>query len=199
MVKSGLVDRPHVSHYRLAIHLLAAFGLMCYIYWLISSFNNVPKKPNLKLNKLSKWFIGLLLVQIIYGAFVAGLKAGYFLQVNDSVIKNVVGYTFRDTGDFDLLNNGIDVQAFHRIFAWVVFIIALIIFKKSRNTNLSKIGNIVFGLVLIQISLGIATLLSRVEIHTAVTHQFVAIVLLLSGIKLNYLSGKIKLKNKTRA
>lgn len=192
MVKSGLIDRPHVSHFRLAIHLLAAFGVMCYIYWLIMSFNSVPKKDSLKLNRLSKWFIGLLLIQIIYGAFVAGLKAGYFLQVNDSVIKNVIGYTFRNTGDLDLLNNAIDVQAFHRIFAWIVFIIATIIFKKSRNTNLSKIGNIVFGLVLIQISLGIATLLLRVEIHTAVTHQFVAIVLLLSAIKLNYLSGKIK-------
>jgi cytochrome c oxidase assembly protein subunit 15 len=190
MVRSGLVDRPHVSHFRLAIHLLAAFGLMCYIYWLKLSFNGVVKKPNLTLNKLSKWFISLLIVQIIYGAFVAGLKAGYFLQVDQSVIKNVLGYTFRGDGNFSLLNNSIDIQAFHRIFAWVVFAIAVFIYKHSRNTNLSKIGTVVFGLVLIQISLGIATLLLRVQIHTAVTHQFVAIILLLSAVKLNYLSRK---------
>ena len=190
MVKSGLIDRPHVSHFRLAIHLLAAFGLMCYIYWLILSFNKVPKKEHTKLHQLSRWFIGLLIVQIVYGAFVAGLKAGYFLQINDSVLKQVVGYEFRNDGNFSIINNAIDIQAFHRIFAWIVFIIAILIYQKSRNTNLSKISSILFGLVILQIALGISTLLLRVQIHTAVTHQFVAIVLLLSAIRLNYLSGK---------
>lgn len=192
MVKSGLVDMPHVSHFRLAIHLLAAFGLMCYIYWLILNFNSVVKKQNSLLQKLSKWFIAALIIQIIYGAFVAGLKAGYFLQLDDSILKNVLGYHFRNTNDFDILNNGIDVQAFHRVFAWVVFAIGLFIYKKSRNTNLADISSIVFGLVLVQISLGIVTLLLRVQIHTAVIHQFVAIILLLSAVKLNYRSGKIK-------
>ncbi|NVK52072.1 MAG: COX15/CtaA family protein [Flavobacteriaceae bacterium] len=192
MVKSGLVDRPHVSHFRLAIHLLAAFGVMCYIYWLVLSFNAIPKRGNLTLNKLSKWFISLLLVQIIYGAFVAGLKAGYYLDTTNSVVKNIFGYTFRTTDDFSILNNAIDVQAFHRIFAWVVFFIALFIYQKSKKTNVSRIGKIVFSLVVIQVSLGIATLLLRVQIHTAIVHQFVAIILLLSAIKLNYLSGKIK-------
>lgn len=188
MVKSGLVDNPHVSHYRLAIHLLAAFGLMCYIYWLILSFNSVAVKTNTLLNKLSKWFIGLLIVQIIYGAFVAGLKAGYLLQLNNSVLKNLIGYTTRGTNDFDILNNPFDVQAFHRIFAWIVFAFAIYIFKKSRNTAMSGIGNVLFGLVLLQVTLGIATLLLRVQIHTAVTHQFVAILLLLATIRMTYLS-----------
>ena len=188
MVKSGLVDNPHVSHFRLAIHLLAAFGLMCYIYWLILSFNSVAVKTNTLLNKLSKWFIGLLIVQIIYGAFVAGLKAGYLLQLNDSVLKNLIGYNTRGTNDFDILNNPFDVQAFHRIFAWIVFAFAIYIFKKSRNTAMSGIGNVLFGLVLLQVTLGIATLLLRVQIHTAVTHQFVAILLLLATIRMTYLS-----------
>jgi len=191
MVKSGLVDRPHVSHFRLAIHLLAAFGLMCYIYWLILSFNSVTKKENKSIHKLSKWFIGLLIVQIIYGAFVAGLKAGYFLDINDNVLKQIAGYNFRNTNDFDLLYNALDIQAFHRIFAWVVFIIAVIIYKKSRNTNLKTNGTILIGLVLFQISLGIATLLLRVHIHTAVIHQLVAIFVLLYAVRLNYLTGKI--------
>ena len=46
MVKSGLVDIPAVSHYRLATHLITAFGLMCYIYWLTLSFNNIKRQPN---------------------------------------------------------------------------------------------------------------------------------------------------------
>ncbi|WP_347174344.1 COX15/CtaA family protein [Polaribacter uvawellassae] len=190
MVKSGLIDRPHVSHFRLAIHLLAAFGLMCYIYWLILSFNSVTKKENTQLHNLSKWFIGLMIVQIIYGAFVAGLKAGYFLNTNDHVVKQIFGYDFRTTNDFDLLYNAIDIQAFHRIFAWIIFIIALIIYRKSKNTNLKTTGTILLGLVLFQISLGIATLLLRVHIHTAVTHQLVAIFVLLTAVRLYYLSGR---------
>ena len=51
MVKSGLIDVPAVSHYRLAIHLIVAFGIMCYIYWLILSINKIEKRPNKLINK----------------------------------------------------------------------------------------------------------------------------------------------------
>ena len=60
---------------------------------------------------------------------------------------------------------------------------------QAKNTNLKTNGMLVFGLVITQISLGIATLLSRVQIHTAITHQFIAILLLLAVIRLTYLSG----------
>ena len=190
MVKSGLVDVPAVSHYRLATHLVTAFGLMCYIYWLTLSFNTIEKIPNKTLQKLSKYLIIALIIQIIYGAFVAGLKAGYLLPKGGGFFESVFGYKFRNANDFSLLNNSFDIQAFHRLFAWVVFCISLFIFKKSRNTNLAKIGNIVFGLVIFQIILGIMTLLLRVQIHTATTHQFIAIILLLSVVRLTYLSSE---------
>ena len=190
MVKSGLVNIPAVSHYRLAIHLITAFGLMCYIYWLILSFNNIKREPNQKINQLSKWLISVLVIQIIYGAFVAGLKAGYLLPVDVGVFKSIFGYTARNTSDFSLLRNGFDIQAFHRIFAWVVFVISIIIYNKSKNTNLKTTGMLVFGLVITQISLGIATLLLRVQIHVATTHQFIAILLLLAVIRLTYLSSE---------
>jgi len=190
MVKSGLVDVPAVSHYRLAIHLVTAFGLMCYIYWLVLSFNNVEKKTNTNINRLSKWLIATLVIQIIYGAFVAGLKAGYLLPVDGGFFKNVFGYSLRNTNDFNLLTNSFDIQAFHRLFAWIVFGITLVIYSKAKNTNLSNSANLVLGLVVLQISLGIATLLLRVQIHTATTHQFIAIVLLLSVVRLTYLSSE---------
>lgn len=190
MVKSGLVDRPSVSHFRLAIHLVAAFAVMCYIYWLILSFNEVKKYSGTKIFKWGKWFIGILLIQIIYGAFVAGLKAGYLLQTNESYLKNVVGYSFRNNSDVDLFNNPFDIQFIHRVFAWVVCIFAIVIYKKTRNSKLAGIGNIVLVLVVIQITLGIATLLLRVQLSFAIIHQFVAIVLLLSAIKLQYLSSR---------
>ena len=190
MVKSGLVDIPAVSHYRLAIHLITAFGLMCYIYWLTLSFNNIKRQPNQTINKLSSWLIGVLVIQIIYGAFVAGLKAGYLLPLEGGIFKSIFGYSVRTASDFSLLNNGFDIQAFHRLFAWVVFAISIIIYNKSKNTNLKTTGMLVFGLVITQISLGIATLLLSVEIHIATTHQFIAILLLLAVIHLTYLSSE---------
>ena len=190
MVESGLVDIPAVSHYRLATHLLTAFTLMCYIYWLILSFNNVERQPNQIINRLSKWLISLLVIQIIYGAFVAGLKAGYLLPLEGGVFKSIIGYSLRSANDFSLLNNGFDIQAFHRLFAWVVLAISIIIYNKSKNTNLKTTGMLVFGLVITQISLGIATLLLRVQIHIATTHQFIAILLLLAVIRLTYLSSE---------
>jgi cytochrome c oxidase assembly protein subunit 15 len=190
MVKSGLVDIPAVSHYRLAAHLLTAFTLMCYIYWLTLSFNNIKKQPNQIINRLSRWLIGVLVIQIIYGAFVAGLDAGSLLELKESVFKNIFGYSLRGQNDFSLLNNGFDIQAFHRLFAWVVFAISIIIYNKSKNTILQTTGILVFGLVITQISLGIATLLLRVQIHVATTHQFIAILLLLAVIRLTYLSSE---------
>ena len=190
MVESGLVDIPAVSHYRLATHLLTAFTLMCYIYWLILSFNNIKRKPNQKINRLSKWLISALVIQIIYGAFVAGLKAGYLLPIEGGIFKIIFGYKVRSASDFSLLNNSFDIQAFHRLFAWVVFAISIIIYNKTKNTNLKTTGMLVFGLVLTQISLGIVTLLLRVQIHIATTHQFIAILLLLSLIHLTYLSSE---------
>ena len=189
MVKSGLVDIPAVSHYRLATHLITAFGLMCYIYWLILIFNNIKREPNQIINRLCKWLISILVIQIIYGAFVAGLKAGYLTPLDGGFFKIIFGYTARNDSDFSLLRNGFDIQAFHRIFAWVVFAISIIIYNKTKNTNLKTTGILVCGLVITQISLGIATLLLRVQIHVATTHQFIAILLLLAVVRLTYLSS----------
>ena len=190
MVKSGLVDVPAVSHFRLAIHLATAFGLMYYIYWLILCFAEEEKSTNKTINKLSQYLIIALLIQIIYGAFMAGLKAGYLLPANGKIFESIFGYSFRNSSDFNLLNNGFDIQAFHRLFAWVVFAITLIIFNITRKTTLEKAGTLVLGLTVAQIIFGISTLLLRVQIHTAIAHQFIAIILLLAVVRLTYLSSE---------
>ena len=82
MVSSGLVDSPHVSHYRLAGHLVLAFGLMAYILWIMLIVNKerftIGSNYNSeKLQPILHWIIMLIMLQIIYGAFTAGLKAGY--------------------------------------------------------------------------------------------------------------------------
>ena len=188
MVKSGLVDVPAVSHFRLAIHLVTAFALIVYIYWIIMEVEKKEKFPNRKINNFVKGFIILFLIQIIYGAFMAGLKAGYLLSPNSNYFEKVFSYTIRDSNDFSLLNNGFDIQAFHRLFAWILAIIAFQIFKKTQYTNLKKEGKLLFALVIFQIILGISTLLLRVQIHVAIIHQVFAILVLLSTFRLLYLS-----------
>ena len=189
MVESGL-EIGEVSHFRLAVHLVVSFAIMCYTYWLILSFTESGKSPNKTTNKLSQYLIIALFIQIIYGAFVAGKDAGYLLPVNLGIFESIFGYSFRNSNDFNLLNNSFDIQAFHRLFAWVVFAITLITFNKTRKTTLAQAGTLVLGLTMAQIILGISTLLLSVQIHTAITHQFIAIILLLSAVRLTYLSSE---------
>src|SRR5258705_2960037 len=86
MVASGLIDNPHVSHYRLATHLIAAFTVFGYIFWTALEYkqanNQKASETNLtaseiKIFRFSYIVFLILILQIIYGAFVAGLKAGY--------------------------------------------------------------------------------------------------------------------------
>ena len=79
MVKSGLVDKPHVSHFRLAAHLLTALSVMVYILWVIMDIV-YPNRESVHVKGLKKtaWVLLILIIlQITYGAFVAGLKAGF--------------------------------------------------------------------------------------------------------------------------
>ncbi len=188
MVKSGLIDVPAVSHYRLASHLIVAFCIISYIYWLILDTNNTILKSNKNINKWSKFLILILLIQIVSGAFVAGLKAGYLVDPENNLLEKLFGYN--SLSQINFLNNGYDLQAFHRLFAWTVFCIAIIIYSKTRRTNLSKIGTIILIITLIQMSLGIATLLLQVPINTAVAHQFTAMILLLSIVHITYVSSE---------
>jgi len=190
MVKSGLVDVPAVSHFRLAIHLITAFALIVYIYWLIIEIRQKEKFPNRQINKLGKGFVVLLVIQIIYGAFTAGLKAGYLLPKGAGITESLFGYTLRNSSDFNLLNNGFDIQAFHRLFAWFVFFFAIYIWKKAKDTFLQKATLVLVAIISLQIVLGIITLLFGVPIFFALAHQLVAVLVLLATTGLIFLSSE---------
>ena len=188
MVNSGL-EIGKVSHFRLATHLSAAFILISYIYWLILEIQNRDTYSILKINMLSKVLLFFISIQIIYGAFVAGLNAGSYFSIKDGVLGNIFFYNTHD-GKFDLLKNPNDVQAFHRIFAWVVFTLIIYLWHISKGTKMYKTISTLLFIIIIQISLGITTLLTKVDMNIALMHQLVAIFILIFTVKTIYLSSK---------
>jgi len=139
MVKSGLVDVPAVSHFRLAIHLITAFALIVYIYWLILETGEKEKFTNKKINKLTKGFVLLLLLQIIYGAFTAGLKAGYLKPVGKDIFESLfTNFAPVSLQNLDVINNPYNIQFLHRILAWFIFFFAIYIWQKAKDTFLQK-------------------------------------------------------------
>jgi len=196
MVKSGLVDRPSVSHFRLAIHLSAAFGTFCYIIWVILTLirPNRNKESTGKLPLRSRLLTMVISLQIIFGAFVAGLKAGLvyptFPKMGDTWIPKIVGEAFRSEGISSLFSNMISVQFVHRTFAYVVVLLVLFIWSTSRKQNLTGLQknsiNILLITVLVQFTLGVLTLLYLVPVSLAVAHQLGALVLLSGSVVLMY-------------
>jgi len=192
MVVSGLKDKPAVSHYRLAIHLIAAFGLLVYIYWqsLLIKYDQ-----QLKINKAflrwPKWLIVLMVLQIIYGAFVAGLKAGLihntFPLMGDSFIHE---NTFSLSPFWEnMINHKDGVQFIHRILAYFLLILIFVFgirSIKSNNQERQKSLNYSMIIVTVQFVIGVSTLLMHVPVSLGVLHQFGAILLLLSIIRIQF-------------
>ncbi len=186
MVKSGLVENPNVSHFRLAFHLSLAFSLYAYLWYCLSKF--IKSEPTKYVSSLIKkviyTFIGLVTIQLIYGAFVAGLKAGYLYPnfpkmgaywISPEALNN-------ESIIAGLIKNSFMIQFIHRSIAWVILISSLIvawIIRKQQNLNhLLKIWKIITGVILLQFILGVATLLSKMNILIASWHQMNALILI---------------------
>ena len=187
MVKSGLVDRPDVSHFRLAAHLGLAFLIIGYISWIIFGLIQTEKmqltrKP--KIYKIIMIFLGLLSFQIIYGAFVAGLDAGIgyntFPKMGRSWIPNVL-FTYPSLIK-DLLENNATVQFIHRIGGWSILLFSFVfIYLKKKLTNpfQRKSLTLLTGMIHLQFILGVVTIILSVPLHVALLHQLGACILLI--------------------
>tara|TARA_A100000164_G_C21801717_1_gene721015 strand:- start:320 stop:1096 length:777 start_codon:yes stop_codon:yes gene_type:complete len=190
MVKSGLVENVSVSHYRLSLHLLMAFIIIGLIFW---SFLNLIHKKNLFIEPLNKknltidFFIILIFLQIFFGALVSGLDAGMIYQtwplMNENYYPNDI--IFKDLINFD---NRSSVQFIHRNVAYFLFfytiLLGVFIFKK--NLKLINFYFIVFAFILLQIILGILTLVSGLNNYIALLHQLIGVGLFLSTILLRF-------------
>lgn len=187
MVKSGLIDRPDVSHYRLAMHLTAAFITFAYTFWVALDLMYPTKKQiDKKFRNLIRWSLSLLLIQIIYGAFVAGLDAGllhnHWPFMNDSTIIHESVYSEESPLLLNFIQGKSGVQFIHRYLAYIVVGLILLIWYKSKKIKKSidqdRAINTLLSLVVIQFILGICTLLYRVPLTLGLLHQVVAFLLL---------------------
>lgn len=196
MVKSGLVDRPDVSHYRLAAHLLLAMTIFACCIWFINDLlarSPHPMKTHAQ-RSLLRWLIPLgvlLVVQIIWGAFVAGLNAGFILNtfplMNGSLLPPN-GWS-QDPLLINLVENLATVQWVHRVLGTVLLVGSIALyFRIRRDVDLAQFQGWALGLmalVILQYSLGITTLLTHVKTGIAVTHQATALIIV--GFLLTFL------------
>ena len=190
MVKSGLVDKPNVSHFRLAAHLLTALSVMVYILWVIMDIV-YPNRESVHVKGLRKitWVIlGIIVLQITYGAFVAGLKAGFMYNTFPKMGANWLAPEVGEGGFTSLFSHGATVQFIHRALGIILMILAPLFWVWARRKNV--VGRQNRGLiflnvsVVIQVLLGIFALLFVVPVSLGVIHQAGAVVVLCSAVYL---------------
>ena len=190
MVKSGLIDNHDVSQYRLSIHLIMAFIIYGYLLFISLTFYNLIKKRKKYLIKNNKqiFFINFLLILLILitvasGGFVAGLDAGLvyntFPKMGDSYIPHEI-FNIKPIY-LNFFENPATVQFNHRLLGFLTFLAAILLFVYSKKCKLhkqiqKKMVLIIF-VVILQVILGIGTLLSYVAIPIALTHQLGALIL----------------------
>lgn len=189
MVKSGLVERPDVSHYRLAVHLVTAFLTCSFTFWVALPLIITEKlKGNPTFLKYTKILFYLVLIQIIYGAFVAGLNAGRGFNSWPKMGEKWIADAVYQLEPFwkNLIESPYGIQFIHRTLALIIVAFVLYIWFYSKKENISSLQqkslNILLGVVIIQTLLGIFTLILFVPISLALTHQIVAFLLLMSVV-----------------
>jgi heme a synthase len=194
MVMSGLSENIYVSHYRLAVHLISAFTVFGFTFWYALDIawpvSAVSADGSRELKKTAILLFFVILLQLIYGAFVAGLKAGYGYPTwpkmgNQWVPDDVIAL---EPLWKNFLEGHAGVQFIHRYLAYVVVLIVGIIFFRASKMQITarqrKIINTLGVIVLVQFSLGVITLLYGVPIVIAVLHQTGAFFLFATSLLL---------------
>jgi cytochrome c oxidase assembly protein subunit 15 len=197
MVKSGLVDNPHVSQYRLTAHLGLAFLIYATMFWVALELLS-PTEPsygNIRLRALRRFSVaitGLIFIMILSGGFVAGIRAGLayntFPLMNGHFIPPEI--FMLEPWYRNFFDNMATVQFDHRMIAWTLAILVPVFWYRSRNVPLSGSARLACSLLLImlaiQVSLGISTLLLVVPLPLAAAHQAGALLLFTAALWVNH-------------
>jgi heme a synthase len=201
MVYSGLQQKPAVSHYRLATHLLSAFTLFAFTFWFALRLifpggkGNEAGRP---LRPLTILFFAVLILQIIYGAFTAGFVEGDASKIRPGQIYNTwptMGgewmpeqVTMKETFFQDFFENASGIQFVHRTLAFVVVGLVCWLWFRSNRLGLTReqqrgVTLLIYG-VTIQFALGVVTLLYQVPVILGALHQTGAFFLFASTLYL---------------
>jgi cytochrome c oxidase assembly protein subunit 15 len=198
MVSSGLEDVPHVSHFRLTIHLLMAMFLLALTLWMaLKHRNHFPQRlPGVY--KKSPFILSLLMtavivVQISYGGFVAGLKAGWLSNSWPLMFGRLIplGMLSELTPWWlNLLEADVTVHFIHRWLAFAVLAMAGVVVwqtrKRPSSPAIKKATLVLLALICAQILLGISVVLFGVPTVLALSHQALAMVLFVIAVFINF-------------
>ncbi|MEY4580856.1 MAG: hypothetical protein RL701_5559 [Pseudomonadota bacterium] len=197
MVKSGLVNEPRVSHYRLAAHLLLAMCVGQWILWqaveLLAQPSATPvPRPSARLRWAALGLVPLVLVQLAYGAFMAGLHAGHMAATFPDMNGQYAPQHFflSDSWRINLIDSPWSVHYLHRVLACVLLAYVGVLAGALRRSRpeLRATAWLLVAAVLGQAFLGALTVLLHVPIGVAVAHQggayilFSALVLFLHAV-----------------
>jgi cytochrome c oxidase assembly protein subunit 15 len=183
MVASGLVGRTDVSHYRLATHLLLALFILGTLVWTALDLRTVPHKPA-RLTRFTFGVLVILFIQLLFGAYTAGLNAGHLSNtwplMNDRLVPDGIDW---EHGMLAAVGNDpFLIHFIHRWWAWVAvaaFVLMARRLKAAGARPASIALHIAFGT---QILLGIATVMTGVDIALAVLHQAVGALVVASTV-----------------
>ncbi|WNO53235.1 COX15/CtaA family protein [Stakelama saccharophila] len=185
MVASGLVHRTDVSHFRLATHLLTALFILAGIVWTALDLRALSRDPGARPARLTPTgaTTGIVLaIQLMLGAFVAGLNAG--LVTDEWPLMNGRFFPADELANQSFLhaffNDPYVVHFFHRWWAWVAVAALIVLARRARRAGVRAASvaiHIAFGT---QILLGIATVMAHVPIWLAALHQLTGALLVVA-------------------
>jgi len=192
MVATGLQkDMTHVSHYALAAHLTLALALMCFVAWMVLDLLPPPRDGRIPrwLKPAAVAFLIVLVLQIIYGAFTAGIRAGYFYNTFPTMNGMwLPPETFLPGVMRAIHGNPVAIQWIHRMLAWLLGVGAIAIgiaaWKSLTGPRVRGAVGTIVVLTALQFGLGVAVLLLSVPVWLGALHQLNAAFLLTSVVAL---------------
>lgn len=197
MVKSGLVNKPYVSHYRLAAHLSLALFILIYLFRVILDLRGGAeafraRNDTKALYGMSWVLVALVCVQIVFGAFMAGLHAGVGYNTFPTMNGEWIPSKISDLSPrwLNLFENTVTIQFVHRTLGILIFAVTSWLLLRALRSNLNPLQKKAVGLFVVltaaQVLLGVLTLVWVVPIPLALAHQMGATLLLLSAFWMNF-------------
>jgi len=178
MVKSGLSVRTDVSHYRLAVHLLTALFIIGGLIWTALDLRALARSPRARPATLRPFALVVLLtllIQLMLGAFTAGLDAGYVSNtwplMNDHVVPE--GIEWLGSLWATVSSDPYLVHFLHRWWAWVAAVALILLARRAKQAGPRGASIAINATIGTQIVLGIATVISGIALPLAVLHQAV--------------------------